>query len=529
MLTAIVRVSLAHPRIVAALASLVVVLGAVALVSARFDVFPDFAPPHVLVQTESPGLDATQVEASVTRPLEGLLAGTEGVKTIRSTSSQGLSAIQVVFGRGGDPYRQRQMVVERLADSSSLLPVGVGPPRLSPLSSSMEYLLHFGFTSDRLSPLAMRDLVKWSVEPQILAVPGVAQAQLFGGAVRQRLVVVDPHKLAEYGFTLADVSAAVRRATASIGAGYVETPAQRIVIRVRPPGASAEELAGAVLGLHGGVPIRLADVAEVRDGAAPRYGAALIGGQPGILVETSTQYGANTLEVTRALEARLETLAPVLARAGLDYHRALLRPASFVENAISSLRNSLLMGAALVVALLVITLRDWRGALVSFGAIPLTLITSAWILESLGLSLNTMTLGGLVVALGVVVDDAVIDVENILRRRRSARESLHPAGTFLEASLEVRRPVLFATAAVAVAFLPIVMMSGLQGAFFRPLSVAFLLAVGLSLIVAMSVTPAMCALTMTGHRPAPEARFLAALKRAQLRAILWLHGRPRVT
>jgi CzcA family heavy metal efflux pump len=527
MLAAIVRASLAHPRIVTALACLIAALGLAALASARFDVFPDFAPPHVLVQTEAPGLDATQVEALVTRPLEELLAGTEDVKTVRSTSSQGLSAMQVVFDRSGDPYRQRQVVTERLAEFAGVLPEGVGAPLLSPLSSSMEYLVHFGYTSDRLSPVQLRDIVQWMVKPQILAVPGVAQAQIFGGEVRERQIAVDPVKLAASGFALDDVISTARRATALIGGGYFETPTQRIVIRAQAPAATLDALSGAVLGSRAGYPVRLGDVATVREGSEPRFGDALIGGKPGILIETSTQFGANTLEVTRALEERLNAIAPALAKDGVDYHPALLRPASFIESAIEKLRNSLAIGAVLVVALLLIMLRDWRGALVSFSAIPLALLTTVWILDAFGLSLNTMTLGGLVVALGVVVDDAVIDVENILRRRRLSGPQADIVPLFTRASLEVRRPVFYATGAVAVAFLPILMMSGLQGAFFRPLSIAFLLAVGLSLLVAMSATPAMSVLLMTQHQPKPEARFLGICKRRQLRVIEWLHARPR--
>ena len=528
MLAAIVRASLGHPRIVTALACLIAVLGVAALVSARFDVFPDFAPPHVLVQTEAPGLDATQVEALVTRPLEDLLAGTENVKTVRSTSSQGLSAMQVVFDRSGDPYRQRQVVTERLAEFAGLLPEGVGAPLLSPLSSSMEYLVHFGYTSDTLSALELRDIVQWIVKPQILAVPGVAQAQIFGGEVRERQIVVDPARLAASELTLEDVLTTAKRATALIGGGYFETPTQRIVIRAQAPGATLEALSASVVGTHSGLAVRLRDVASVREGPEPRFGDALIAGKPGILIETSTQFGANTLDVTRALEERLDALAPALAKEGVEYHPALLRPASFIESAIEKLRNSLLIGTVLVVALLLITLRDWRGALVSFSAIPLALLTTVWILGALGLSLNTMTLGGLVVALGVVVDDAVIDVENILRRRRISGPGVDIVQLFIGASLEVRRPVFYATAAVAVAFLPILMMSGLQGAFFRPLSIAFLLAVGLSLLVAMSVTPAMSVLAMATHQPKPEARFLLVCKRRQLAVIAWLHRRPRV-
>lgn len=529
MLAAIVRASLRNPRIVTALACLIAVFGVAAVLEARFDVFPDFAPPHVLVQTEAPGLDATQVEALVTRPLEGLLAGTENVKTLRSTSSQGLSAIQVVFDRGGDPYRQRQVVTERLAESAGLLPRGVSAPLLSPLSSSMEYLVHFGYTSDRLSPVELRDVVQWIVKPQILAVPGVAQAQIFGGEVRERQIEVDPAKLAAVEVSLDDVVETARRATELIGGGYLETATQRIVIQAQAPGATLDALSQAVIGTRDGLPVRLGDVATVREGAEPRFGDALIAGKPGILIETSTQFGANTLEVTRALEQRLDGLAPALSKQGIEYHAALLRPASFIESAIEKLRNSLAIGAVLVVGLLLIMLRDWRGALVSFSAIPLALLAAVWILGSAGLSLNTMTLGGLVVALGVVVDDAVIDVENILRRMRTAvGEAADTAQLFMSASLEVRRPVFYATAAVAVAFLPILTMSGLQGAFFRPLSISFLLAVGLSLLIAMSATPALCALLMARHRPKSEAAFLAALKRGQVRAIGWLDRRPRV-
>ena len=519
MLATIVRWSLANPRIVTAFSALIALLGVGALLTARLDVFPDFAPPHVLVQAEAPGLDATQVESLVTRPLEAVLGGAENVEAVRSTSSQGLSAIQVVFGRGSNPYLQRQVITERLAEASALLPAGVGPPLLSPLSSSMEYLLHFGFTSDRLSPLELRDLIRWTLKPQILSVPGVAQAQIFGGDSRERQLWIDPLKLDASGVALDDVIEAARRGTQMTGGGYLESTTQRIVMQAQSPGSSPAALAQAVVAQHDGVPVRIGDIAEVRDGAAPRFGDAIIGGQPGVLVETSTQYGANTLEVTRALEQRLQVFAAQLAERGVRYHAALLRPASFIESAIAKLRNSLLVGAVLVVVLLLLTLRAWRGALISFSAIPVSLLATVWILSLGGVSLNTMSLGGLVVALGVVVDDAVIDVENITRRRRAAAAGTDLRALLLAASLEVRRPVFYATAAVAVAFLPILMLSGLQGAFFRPLATAFLVAVTLSLLVAMSATPALCALLMQDYRPREEPRWLQQAKRWQRSAI----------
>ena len=528
MLATIVRGSLANPRIVTALSLLIALLGLGALLNARLDVFPDFAPPHVLVQAEAPGLDATQVESLVTRPLEDLLGGAENVAVVRSTSSQGLAAIQVVFGRNSDPYLQRQVITERLADASALLPAGIGAPQLSPLSSSMEYLLHFGFTSDQLSPLELRDLIRWTLKPQILAVPGVAQAQIFGGESRERQLWVDPVKLNAAGVTLDEVYEAARRATQMTGGGFLETAVQRLVLQAQAPGESLAALSQAVVTNSAGAAVRLGDIAAVRDGAAPRFGDAMIGGHPGILVETSTQYGANTLDVTRELEHRLQVLAAQLAQHGVQYHPALLRPASFIESAIAKLRNSLLIGALLVVVLLLLTLRDWRGALISFGAIPVSLLATVWILSIGGLSLNTMSLGGLVVALGVVVDDAVIDVENITRRRRAAGAAANMGALLLDASLEVRRPVFYATAAVAVAFLPILMLSGLQGAFFRPLATAFLLAVGLSLLVAMSATPALCALLMQRYQPRAEPSWLLRCKRWQRGAITRLERHARL-
>ena len=528
MLAAIVRASLANPRIVTALSVLVALLGVSALLSARLDVFPDFAPPHVLVQAEAPGLDATQVEAMVTRPLEDLLAGAENVEVVRSTSSQGLAAIQVVFGRDSDPYLQRQVISERLADSATLLPAGrrgaaaVAAQLLDGVPGALRLHQRHALAARAARPGA---LDRQAADPR--ACPASPRRRSSAATSRERQLWVDPVRLDAAGFSLDDVEAATRRGTQMTGGGYLETATQRLVLQAQAPGGSSAALAQAVVGEHNGTPVRIGDVAEVRDGAAPRFGDAIIGGKPGILVETSTQYGANTLDVTRALEQRLQTLAPELARRGVQYHPALLRPASFIESAIAKLRNSLLVGAALVIVLLLVTLRDWRGALISFSAIPVSLLATVWLLGLGGLSLNTMSLGGLVVALGVVVDDAVIDVENITRRRRGAGAGSAIANLLLAASLEVRRPVFYATAAVAVAFLPILMLSGLQGAFFRPLATAFLLAVGLSLLVAMSATPALCALLMQGYQPRDEPAWLRRAKRWQHQAIEHLTGHAR--
>ena len=344
---------------------------------------------------------------------------------MRSTSSQGLSAIQVVFGRNSDPYLQRQVITERLADASALLPAGVSPPQLSPLSSSMEYLLHFGFTSERLSPLELRDLVRWTIKPQILAVPGVAQAQIFGGDMRERQLWIDPAKLDAAGLTLEDVFEAARRGTQMTGGGLPRDtdPAHRAA----GAGAGGHARGAATdRDRHAARACRCASRMSPRCRTARRRASAMRSSTGAR--ESWSKPPRSTAPIrsrSRGISNTVcDVLAPALAQRGVQYHPALLRPASFIESAIAKLRNSLLIGALLVVVLLLVTLRDWRGALISFSAIPVSLLATVWILSAWGLSLNTMSLGGLVVALGVVVDDAVIDVENITRRRRAA-----PAGT----------------------------------------------------------------------------------------------------
>lgn len=503
MLSSLISLSLRHRGVVIALS--IALLGYGVFVSSRvkLDVFPEFVQPQVDIQAECPGLAPEQVEALVTRPLESALSGVGQMESIRSESIQGLSVITVVFAEGSDPFTTRQMLTEKLSEIAGTLPAGVQAPKMSPLTSSTMDLLKIGLTSKTRTPMELRTLAEWTVRPRLLAVPGVARVTLFGGDVKEWQVRVKPDQLIAHEVTLNDVLAAARNATGVRGAGFVENANQRILLQTEPGQLTAKALGAVVVATEkNSTPVRLRDVAEIIEGTKPKFGDALIGGEPGVLLPMASQYGANTLEVTRAIEAALEEMSPMFEKEGVTLHRALHRPANFIESALKNVGHSLMLGGAFVAVVLLFFLLDWRTAFISFLAIPLSLLTAVLVLDAWGVTLNTMTLGGFAVAIGVVVDDGIIDVENILRRLRqnaALNEPLPIARVIVDASLEVRSAVVYATFIVALVFLPVLTMSGLQGRFFAPLGIAFILATLASLAVALTVTPALC-MILLGRR-----------------------------
>ncbi|MCX6954187.1 MAG: efflux RND transporter permease subunit [Verrucomicrobia bacterium] len=495
MLQAIVQFSLRFRGVVLALACLVLGYGLWVAAHAKLDVFPDFVPPQVTVQTEAPGLAPEQVETLVTRPIESAINGLGSQESLRSETIQGLSVITVVFKEGTDIQVARQMLAEKLGEAAGRLPAGVRPPKVSPLVSSTMDLLKVGLLSEKLSPMELRTFADWTLKPRLLSVPGVAKVSVFGGEVRQLQIQVHPAQLVARGLTLADVLTAARASTGVRGGGFIETVNQRIVLQTEGQLTTPEEIGEVVVVLTGGgAPVRLKDVATVAYGPEPKVGDALVMGQPGILLTMSSQFGANTMEVTQLLEAALEDLKPLLAREGVTLYPRLHRPATFIEVSLAHIRTSLLLGAALVAVVLFLFLGHIRTALISLSAIPLSLLTAVIVMDRLGVSLNTVTLGGLAIAIGEVVDDAIIDVENIVRRLRENATFAVPRSTvavILSASLEVRGAVVYATFIVALVFLPVLTLTGLQGAFFAPLAKAYILAILASLAVALTVTPAL--------------------------------------
>ena len=529
MLNQFVQFSLRYRGVVIALACLLIGYGLYVAAHAKLDVFPEFVQPQVTIQTESPGLAAEQVEALVTRAVEGVVNGAASLESMRSESIQGLSVVTVVFKEGTDIYIARQGLAERLAELSGELPAGVKSPKMEQLTSSTMDLLKFGLVSQKLSPMDLRTFAEWTVRPAVLAVPGVARVTVFGGETRQLQIQVKPDRLIAYELALQDVLAAARNSTGVRGAGFIETAQQRITIQTEGQALTAAELGEVVVTSRDSRPVRLKDVATVVEAAEPKFGDALIQGEPGILITMSGQYGANTMEVTEAVEQVLEQMKPTFDAQGIKLYARLHRPATFIENAIRNVKSSLLLGAGLVSVVLFLFLLDLRTALISFSAIPLSLLAAVIVLNRFGATINTITLGGFAVAIGVVVDDAIIDVENILRRLRENSGLATPRSLFqvvLEASLEVRSAVVYATFIVAMVFLPVLMMSGVSGRFFAPLGTAFILAILASLIVALTVTPALCFALFSRAKPHREVAYIRWLKEGHRRALKLLTGYP---
>ena len=531
MLTAIVRAALRAPLLVVLAAALTLLLGVGTVLRAKYDVFPEFVPAQAEVQAEAPGLAPEDVERLVTQPLENAINGGANIQSVRSESIQGLSSINVIFTAGSDLFRDRQLLAERIAEAAAALPAGARTPVLGPLTSSTMDLLKIGFTSEAMSPMQLRSFVDWTVRPRLLAVPGVARAIVYGGGRREIQVQVDPARLAAYGVAMSEVVAAAQSATGVRGAGFVETPNERVLLTSISAAQTPQQIAAVTITVRDGSNLRLADVARVVYAPEPAFGDARVQGRPDVLLSMGSQYGANTLEVTRRVEAALDELAPTLQARGITLHAGLHRPANFIETALRHVRDALLLGALLVVVVLIVFLRSWRNALISFVTIPLSLLMAVIALDRLGYTLNTMTLGGLAVAIGVVVDDAIIDVENVSRRVRQAAMAAHRSALevlVLNASVEVRRPIVLATLVVGLVFLPMLMLPGIQGSFFAPLALAFLLATFASLLIALTLTPALALMLMRGASHHPEPCWLRRLKLGQRSAVRRLtpHARP---
>jgi CzcA family heavy metal efflux pump len=517
MLQAIVGWSLRNRVVVVALALLLLFAGLYAATNARLDVFPEFAPPQVNVQTECPGLSPSEVEQLVTLPIETAVNGISGLDVLRSQSIQGLSVVTIVFRGNTDIYRARQQVSERLSELAGQLPAGVKAPRLEPLTSTTGRLVSVGFTSDKLSARELRDRVQWNIRPRILGLRGVSSVTLFGGEVRQFQVQLDPDYLAARNLTLTQVLDATRQASAIKGAGFIENKhqPQRLNLRVEGQVNSAAELGETVLATVDGTPVRLKDVGRVTEAPEPKFGDASINGKPGVVLIVYRQLQADTPEVTERVEDELKKLEPVLRQQGITYHPALFRQANFIEHAVGNVTESLIIGAVLVAVVLFVFLFNFRTAFISLTAIPLSLLSAVVVLWSLDVSLNTLTLGGLAIAVGEVVDDAIIDVENIFRRLRENAEKAQPrsaAAVILAASLEVRSAVVYATFIVVLVFVPVFFLSGLQGRLFAPLGYAYVLAVLASLVVALTVTPALAYLLLPGAGGATEPPLLRCLQ-----------------
>lgn len=487
-------------RVAVVALSILLIVGGIRLVPhLSLDVFPEFSPPYVEIQTEAPGLSAEEVENLVTFPLESALIGTPGLDVLRSKSVLGLSSIKLLLHQGADLYRARQLVQERLTTETPRLPAVARPPIILQPLSSLSRMMKIGVWSDKLSQRDLSELAVWTIRPRLMAIPGVANVAIWGQRDKQLQVLVEPDRLRAHQVSLDTVLKAAADAVLLDAGGFVDTPNQRMAVRQLSPVSSPEDLARTTVAFRDGGVLRLGDVARLQIGSPPPIGDAIINDQPGLLLIVEKQPAANILEVTRKVEDALESLKPGLKDVELD--PTIFRPATFIERSIDNLTHALLTGCVLVIVVLIAFLFDWRTAVISLTAIPLSLMATIVVLYWWGLTINTMIIAGLVIALGEVVDDAIIDVENIVRRLRLNRAAAHPRSTFrvvLDASLEVRSAVVYATVIIVLVFLPVFFLDGLPGAFFRPLAIGYVLAIVASLLTALVVTPAL-SLLILGH------------------------------
>jgi CzcA family heavy metal efflux pump len=516
MMNRIVSASLHLRFVVVALAVVLMIVGIQIVRTTPLDVFPEFAPPLVEIQTEAPGLSTAEVESLVTAPIENSLNGIMSLKTLRSKSVLGLSSVVLIMQDGTDLLQARQLVQERLASAAAQLPsVARSPIILSPLSSTSR-VMKIGVSSRTLSQMDLTTLARWTIRPRLMSIPGVANVAIWGQRDRQLQVLVDPDNLRAHEVSLDDVLRVTRDAVTAGAGGFIDTPNQRFAVAHVSPVTRAVELARVPVAFRGGAPLQLGDVANVVEGFPAPIGDAVINDGPGLLLIVEKQPQGNTLEVTRNVEAALDALKPGLKDVEID--STIFRPATFIETALENLNRALLIGCVLVVLVLVGFLYDWRTALISLTAIPLSLLTAALVLHYQGYTINTMVIAGLVIALGEVVDDAIIDVENIMRRLRLNQTKGDPEPAFqvvLKASLEVRSAIVYATLIVVFVFLPVFFLGGLAGSFFRPLAVAYVLAVMASLGVALTLTPALSLLLLprTALKERKEPPLTRVLKR----------------
>jgi CzcA family heavy metal efflux pump len=516
----IVGSSLKFRFIVIAAAAALMYFGVGLVRDTPVDVFPEFAQPKVEIHTITVGLSSEETESLVTVPMEQALQGIPGLDTIRSKSVPQLSDIKLFFKRGTDLLRARQLVAERVATVTPTLPTWAAPPVvLQPLSSTSR-AMKIGLTSDSLNLMEMSMIAYWKIRARLLQVPGVANAPIWGERIQQMAVQVDPKKLHRNGVSLTSVMESTQNAlddgllqfTAGsvIGTGgFIETPNQRLNIEHVQPITKPADLAnvaieseeGAAIVKENGRRLLLSDVARLVEAPPPLIGDAVINDGPGLMMIVEKLPWANTLDVTKGVEQAIDEMRPGLP--GIQIDTTIFRPATFIELSIDNLTKALLIGALLVILVLGAFLFEWRAALISVLAIPISLVAAGIVLYLRGTTINVMVLAGFVIALGVVVDDAIIDVQNVVRRLRENRRAGNPrskAAVVLDASLEVRGPIVYATLIILAAMAPIFFLQGLTGAFFSPLAFSYVLAVAVSLVAALTVTPALCLLLLGNAR-----------------------------
>ena len=483
---------------------LVVLLGAVALSMAglfiarnmNVDVFPDLTAPTVTILTEAHGLESVEVEKLVTYPLETAMNGSPNVRRIRSSSAAGISIVWVEFEWGTDIYRARQIVNERIPLVQESLPADAGTPTLAPISSIMGEIMLLGLRSDSLSMMELRALADWTIRPEIKSIGGIANVVVLGGDFKQYQVLANPEKLSYYKVSLNELFEKVKESNVNASGGFMNAHGNQYIIKGVGRAYSVDHLEEAVVKYSNGQSIRISDVAQVKIGSADKIGDGSMNAHRSVILTISKQPDVNTLELTQSLDTKIAELTKTLPES-VEIKSHIFRQSSFIEASVDNLNQTLLEGAFFVIIVLFIFLMNWRTTFISLVAIPISLLVTVIVLKLLGYTINTMSLGGMAIAIGALVDDAIIDVENVFKRlreniRKSKDQQLPVLTVIRNASLEIRSSIIIATLIIIVSFVPLFFLSGMEGRLLRPLGIAFITSVLTSLLIAVTLTPVLC-------------------------------------
>jgi len=530
--SSLIKFSIKYAGVIIGLALIVVVYGIVQIKNSPLNVFPEFSPTQVVIQTESPGFSSDLVEKLVTRPIEVMVSGTIGIKQIRSQSIPGLSVVTVVFNEDTDIYRNRQSITEKLSTLTNILPKNI-IPKITPLTSSASSVLGIGLTSDSANEIELRTFADNVIIPHLMSVEGVADVNRFGGKVRQYQIKTIPKKLLENDLSLQDIFTAAQKSSAVRGGGFIQNENQRIIINTEGQILTIQELEQTSLINQQGKLLRLKDVAIIEDGFVPSISSASINGQVGVYLSIQGQLGSDTYELTKNLDKAIKSLLPIAEKEEIIIHPELFKPANFIDASIKGLRVDIIIGAILVIGILYLFLFNFRTAFISAIAIPLSLLSAIGVMSHMNLGLNVMVLSGLAIALGEVVDDAIIDVENIFRRLRENKTLKNKKPLYqvvFESSMEVRKSVVYATLIIVIVFLPLLSLTGVAGKLFGPLGIAYILSILASLVVALTVTPAMSFMLLGQNENlnTEDSPVIKSLKRNYRKLLLGIESHSKV-
>lgn len=532
MIEQLIRQSLRHRWLVLIAAAAMLIVGVYRATTMPVDVFPDLTAPRVTIVTESTGMASEEVERLITFPIETAVNGTAGLRRVRSASAPGISVVFAEFDWDTSTTVARQRVTERL--QGVVLPPESGAPLLAPASSVMGEIAFVALTSDSVSPVELRRVADVQVRRRLLSVQGVSQVVPIGGEVKQYQILVDPLRIEPYQITLSEVVEAVEQGSHNAPGGYVVDGGQELVVRVLGRAHHVSDLESIVVTTRNGTPIRVRDFAEVIEGQAVARGTASFNAQPAVLISIVKQPEADTVSTTRRVDESLDGLESDLTARGVTLHRQVFRQQDFIDTAIDNVLTVIRDGAVLVIFVLFLFLWSLRPTLVSVIAIPLSLIAAVLVLDLLGLSIDTMTLGGLAIAIGELVDDAIVDVENVARRLRERAllpnaEQTSVIATVLRASLEIRSAIVSATYVLMLVFVPLLLLDGLEGRLLRPLAISYLAAIFASLVVAVTVTPVLCSFLLprsAARQKGKEPPLMAWIVRAYSPILRFSVARP---